>query len=68
MVAEFDDGDDRSISVDDPRPNLTWADIQNLNQYAANVLIGDKAKSPFNRMKYAKIVDRYTLTLDPQQI
>lgn len=68
IVAEFDDGDDRSITVDDPRDGITWADITALNQYAANVLIGDKEQSPFNRFKNARLTNRYSVILDPEQL
>lgn len=68
VVAEFDDGDNRSISIDNPRNNITWANIETLRQYAANVLIGDKAGSNFSRFSSARITNRYTLTLDPESL
>ena len=68
IVAEFDDGDDRSISIDNPRNGITWADVQNLSQYAQNVLVGDKTGSPFNRIKAAHLTERYSLILDPESL
>ena len=68
IVAEFLDGDDRSISLDNPRDGITWENISNLNQYAANVLIGDRESSAFNRIRSAHITQRHTLILDPENL
>ncbi|MDO4424548.1 MAG: hypothetical protein Q4D17_02125 [Planctomycetia bacterium] len=68
VVAEFDDGDNRSVSIDNPRENITWADVETLKQYAANVLIGDKNGAKFSRFSSARITNRYTLTLDPESL
>ena len=67
-VAEFTDGDNRSISIDNPRDGITWENVETLNQYAANVLIGDKQGARFSRFSSAKITNRYTLTIDPANL
>jgi len=53
IVAEFADGDDRTITLQKPRGNLTWADIEALSTAAAKVLIGDRAQANFYRFKEA---------------
>jgi len=53
VVAEFADGDDRTITLNNPRSNITWADIEALNASASAVLIGDRAAANFYRMKEA---------------
>lgn len=68
IIAEFDDGDNRSISIDNPRNGITWENIRTINTYAANVLIGDKNKSKFNRISSAHTTERYTLIVDPEQL
>ena len=57
LLAGFVDEDDRTITLDDPRENLTWSDIQNLAEKSTNVLIGDKYQAKFSRFKDAKYVD-----------
>lgn len=54
LVAEFKDGDDRTITQENPRGGLSAADINALNELAAPVLVGDKDKSDFLRFKSAK--------------
>lgn len=54
IVAEFKDGDDRTITLDNPRGGLSAADINALNEPAAAVLVGDKDKADFLRFKSAK--------------
>ena len=54
LVAEFKDGDDRTITLDNPRGGLSAADINALNAPAATVLVGDKDKAEFLRFKNAK--------------
>lgn len=50
-VAEFADEDTRTISLDNPKMNITAADFASLNAAAENVLIGDKNGAAFTRFK-----------------
>lgn len=60
LLAGFADEDDRTITIDNPKQNLTWADIEAF-QTVSFVLIGDKFGAAFTRYKEAKYVDT-TLT------
>ena len=60
LLAGFADEDDRTITIDNPKSNLTWADIETF-QEVSSVLIGDKYGAAFTRYKDAKYVDT-TLT------
>ena len=42
LLAGFVDEDDRTITLDDPKENLTWSDISAVAALSSNVLIGDK--------------------------
>lgn len=53
IVAAFADEDDRTISLDDPKDNLTEQQIKALEPYAAKVIIGDKYGAKFTRFKTA---------------
>lgn len=68
IIAGFTDEDDRILTIDNPRSNLTWSDISANASLAANVLIGDKYAAPFSRFKEAKYVSstvRYVDTENP---
>lgn len=54
LVAEFSDGDDRTITLDNPKSAVTAEQINALNASASAVLVGDKDKSDFLRFKSAK--------------
>jgi len=64
LLAGFADADDRTISIDNPRDNITEADIRALESSAAPVLIGDKYGAAFTRYKTARIVNSTTKYLD----
>lgn len=64
LLAGFADEDDRTISVEDPKENLTWDNIQTLANSAANVLIGDKYAAKFTRFKSAKYVETTITEVD----
>ena len=70
VVAEFTDGDDRTITFDNPKASLT-ADqlavlINDASAYAKehNVILGDKAGAEFTRFKTARKVANTTKYLD----
>lgn len=58
----FVDGDTRSITIKNPRSNISQSDITDLNSYMQenNILIGDKDGSTFGRIK--KVTRRSSTT------
>ena len=66
MVAEFADGDDRTLSVDNPRADVSASDINAVSTFAKNnsILLGDKEGANFTRIKTAKKVAQTTRYLD----
>ena len=72
LVAEFADGDDRTINLDNPSTLISAAGtsaataINNVGTYAKNnsVLIGDKDGASFVKFKSAKVVETTTTVLD----
>ena len=66
LVAAFADEDDRTITLDDPKQNLTEQQIRALESSAAQVLIGDKYGATFTRFKtaYYRIGTVTTYTAD----
>lgn len=64
LVAEFIDGDTRTITLDNPRSSLTAADIDNLNPVMIAGLVGDKAGAQFYRWKTAAKVNKVVTELD----
>lgn len=63
LLAGFADEDDRTITIDDPKLDLTWNDIEAF-QAVSNVLIGDKFQAPFTRYKEAKYVDETIVEIE----
>lgn len=53
LEVEFADGDTRTITQDNPKDDITTADLEAFQRAASGVLIGDKASSPFSRLKQA---------------
>lgn len=66
ILAGFTDEDDRTITISDPKQNLTWNDIASLESAAAGVLIGDKYSASFSRIKEAKYVSSTITTLETE--
>lgn len=64
LVAEFTDGDDRTLNLDNPVDGLTATRINALNTYASGVLIGDKEQAAFQRFKSAKVKTTSVTYLD----
>ena len=62
----FVDTDTRTLSIKDPKQNITSADIQNLETLirADNLIIGDKYGSAFGSIKKAVRTTKTTQTLD----
>ena len=64
LVAEFHDGDTRTITLDNPKNGLTAEDILDTTDGAKEVLIGDKTGAPFLRWASAKKISATTTYLD----
>ena len=62
----FVDGDTRTVSIDNPRQDLTAEEIHNLSQYIKNnnLLIGDKYGGDSNGILTADIIESTKITLD----
>ena len=67
VVAEFADGDDRTINIDNPNTALNLAagvkDIESFTK-EKQVILGDKASAAFTRVKLAQIVDKTVTKFD----
>ena len=64
IVAGFSDGDERTISIDNPSATVSAAAIKALDSLAAGVLIGDKYGAQFTTFKDAGIYETTTVYLD----
>ena len=64
ILVGFTDEDDRTITIDDPKDNLTWSQVETLETKSANVLIGDKYAAKFSRFKEAYYLNTTTTNLD----
>ena len=63
LLAAFSDEDDRTITVNNGRSNVTAAEVLALAALATPVLIGDKYGADFTRFKSATYVTRTETTL-----
>lgn len=66
LEAEFVDGDTRSITLDNPKSDLTEQQIDALSPIMVKCLKGDKNGALFLRWKVAKIVQKTTTQFDMQ--
>ena len=64
IVAGFADGDERTISIDNPADTVSAAAIKALDSLASGVLIGDKYGAAFTTFKDAGIYETTTVYLD----
>lgn len=64
LLAAFADEDDRTITVNNPQPNITAGQIHSLASLAENVIIGDKYGAEFTRFKSATYVDKVVTEVD----
>lgn len=64
LVAGFTDGDERTISLENPTNTVTPAKIKALDQLAKEVLIGDKYGAPFQLFKDAGLQESTVVYLD----
>lgn len=66
LVAQFADGDDRTLTIDAPKSTLAKANIVN-DEFIASakaVLIGDKTGAEFTKWKSAQVRESTTVYLD----
>lgn len=67
MVAEYADGDDRTINLDNPNTAINLAQgVVNLGNYCKTnqVIVGDKTGAAFTRFKSAKVVNKTVTKFD----
>lgn len=66
MVAEFTDGDDRTLSLDNPRADISATEINTLSKLIKDnqLILGDKTGADFTRIKTAQKVNQTTRYLD----
>lgn len=62
LLAAFADEDDRTITIPNPKANLTKTQIEAFAEVAAPVIIGDKYGATFTRFKKAYYFDKTTVT------
>lgn len=62
----FVDGDDRSLTIRNPKSNITSSEIGELQTFlqTTNVIIGDKAAGTFGRIRKAARITQTTRKLD----
>ena len=63
LQAAFSDEDDRTLTLENPKNDITEAQVHALESAAANVLIGDKYGADFTRFKSAAYVNGTTTTM-----
>ena len=65
----FVDGDTRSVTLKNPRSNISESQITDLNSFLqeTNILIGDKNGSTFGRIKKVTRRDSTTTYLDIEE-
>ena len=66
MTQEFDDGDTRLITLDNPKATITPAQVQDLSDFMLtnNITIGDKQGAAFTRLRDARKVTSTTTIYD----
>ena len=66
MVFSFYDNDTRTVSIENPRSDLTAADIKEVGTLAKNTnpIIGDKGGAHVVGISSAKVVEKTNIKLD----
>lgn len=64
LVVGFEDGDDRTISLENPKGDITAAQINALKPAVIAALQGDKAGATPTGWRDAKVVESTTVYLD----
>lgn len=65
----FVDGDTRTLTIKNPRSDISQSEITDLNAYMqeSNILIGDKTGATFGRIKKVTRRTTYTTYLDLEE-
>ena len=67
ILAGFEDGDDRTILIDNPNTAINLGNaVHSLGSYAATnqIILGDKAGAAFTEFKSAKLVTKQKTIFD----
>ena len=66
IVQGFSDGDDRTMTIDNPRSDVSPADLTAVQTYIKNnnLVLGDKNGAAFTNFKSAKKITQTTRYLD----
>ncbi len=66
FVMDFVDGDNRTLTVDNPKATITGAQVKSFGNYIKNnsVVLGDKAGAAFSKISSAKVVHATTTYFD----
>lgn len=64
LVALFDDGDDRTLSLQLPKSTVDKAAVQATATATGKVLIGDKTGAAFTKWKRAYVIEQTIVYLD----
>lgn len=64
LVAGFADGDDRTITIENPKSDITAEQINALKPYAIAAIQGDKTGATCTGWRDAKVVQSTTVYLD----
>ena len=64
IVAGFTDGDDRLITLPNPKPNLTEQQIRAIESSFGAAFVGDKTGAQFDKFKSAAYVQSQTTEYD----
>lgn len=64
IVMGFTDGDERTLSLENPKANITAEEIRALEPLLQGVVIGDKYGAPFSVIRDAGIQQSTTVYLD----
>ena len=66
LVFGFYDNDTRTVTLDNPKPNLTAADIKGVETFAKTnyPIIGDKGGARVTSIQSAKITEKTSINLD----
>ncbi len=66
LVAKFEDNDTRTLDLDNPKDNLTAAQIKAFETVAktTQAIIGDKGGANFYKFTDAKTIEKETTVLD----
>ena len=70
IEVKFFDGDTRTITLRNPKSDITTSEIRELETFleTSNILIGDRDSSDFSKIKKVLKRDSYTTILDLESV